>query len=433
MTELSTITLSIILFFLIALSGFFSASEISMMSLNRYRLRHLVRENDKTAIRVEHLLRRTDKLLSAILIGNTFANIFASAVSTILAVRLYGDVGIAISTFVLTFVVLIFAEISPKTVAARNPQRVAFMMSWLLLNFMRLVKPCIALANTLAAYVLAIIGIDIEKKNSDRLSCEELRTVIRELEDSICLEHKEILLRVLDLQHARSEDLMVPQHEIVGIDLQLPWDVILDQLRTSQYTRLPVYRDNIDCVLGLIHLRRVLSYTTEKKLNLQRLVKMIEPIYCIPDSTSLMGQLIEFRQQQERFAFVVDEYGSIRGLLTLDDILKEIMGASSSTLSASIQGIYREADGSVVAEGSMSIRDLNRALNTQLPDKGPKTLSGLITETLQYIPPVGLTLLVAGYPIEVLQIKENVVKTARIKSRLETHKPDLNRIISEIN
>lgn len=418
MSEIPLLYLGIGLVLLIVLSGFFSSSEIGMMSLNRYRLRNLVRKKNRAAIRVDKLLQRTDKLLSAILIGNTFANIFASSIATILAVRVFGDVGVAVATLLLTLVILIFAEIAPKTVAAQHPQKVAFWVSFPLQIFMKLVKPLIFLANGCANILLRMVGVRVDNKKRDSLSSDELRTVVRESGDLISGDHKNMLVSILDLDNAKVDDIMVPRHEIVGIDIEAPWDEVLSQLENSQHTRLPIYRDNIDNLLGVVHARRILNSVSDRKLNFQRLMKLIEQIYCIPEGTPLMTQLIKFRQQKERFAFVVDEYGGIIGLVTLDDILEEIVGEFTTNLASTAKGIYTDAEGFMIVDGSMAIRGINRLLNIKLPEGGPKTLSGLITEELQFIPPVGLTILINDYPVEVMQVKDHVVKTARIKDSI---------------
>lgn len=418
MSDLSTSTLIIILICLIVGSGFFSGSEIGLMSLNRYRLRNMVRKKHKTAIRVDALLRHPDKLLSAILIGNTFANIFASAIATMIAVRFFGDVGVALSTILLTLVILIFAEIAPKSVAAQYPQNFSFLVAFPLQMIMKLVKPLIFFANGLARLLLRGLGFKLDQEKHDALSSDELRTVVRESGDMISGDHKSMLLSILDLDNAKIEEIMVPRHEIVGIDLADPWDEVMNELETSQHTRLPIYQDSIDNVLGIVHVRRILNSITDKKLTESRLTRLMDPIYCIPEGTPLMTQLLKFREQRERFGFVVDEYGGILGLVTIDDILEEIVGEFTTNLASTMKGIYPEDDGNVIVDGSMLIRDVNRALSIALPEKGPKTISGLIIEELQYIPPPGTTVLIRRYPVEVVQVHENVVKTARIKERL---------------
>jgi Mg2+/Co2+ transporter CorB len=399
---------------LIMLSAFFSGSEIGMMSLNRYRLRHLVQQKKPGAARVQELITKPERLLGVILIGNTFANILASAVATILAVRLWGEVGVAIATIALTLIILIFAEIMPKTTAAIYPQKVAFIVAWPLNMLLYLLSPLVWLANTVASGILRLFGINLRRRRADQLSQEELRTLLRETGALISAEYKSMLLSVLDLERVTVEDIMIPRNEIVGIDLSEPWDDILTQLETSQHTRLPIYQRDIDQVEGFIHLRDVLKLMTEQTLTKESLLEVAEACYFIPEATPLHVQLVQFQQHKQRSCLVVDEYGDIQGLVTLEDILEEIVGEFTTNITNVHRDIVPQVGGSVVVDGGITLRELNRQMRWRLPQTGPKTLSGLVIDSLEFIPPVGTCLRIAGYVIEVKQVKGNMVKTVEV-------------------
>lgn len=403
-----------LLLFLIIASGFFSGSEIGMMSLNRYRLRHWVRKKIKRAMRVQQLLERPDRLLGVILIGNTFANILASAVATILAVRLMGDIGIAVSTIALTLVVLIFSEMAPKTVAAMYPEKVAFMVSLPLLILQKLFAPLVWLTSKVANAFLRLFGIDMDKQKVEHLSTEELRTVVHETGSLIPNEHKKMLVNILDLEKVVVEDIMVPRSEILGIDLNQPWDMILEQLEASQHTRLPIYEESIDKAVGIIHLRNVAHALIDGTLNLEMLTSLADACYYVPESTSLYSQLLNFRRARQRTGLVVDEYGDILGLVTLEDILEEVIGEFTTDIGDISRDISPQEDGSMVVDASITIRELNRALKWNFPTNGPKTLSGVIIEHLEFIPPSGTCVKIAGHPIEVMQVHNNRIKSVRV-------------------
>lgn len=404
----------VLLLFLILLSAFFSGSEIGMMSLNRYRLRTLVRKKVRGAIRVDRLLKRPDRLLSVILIGNTFANILASAVATVLAVRWFGDMGVAIATVVLTLIILIFAEIAPKTVAALYPQRVAWFVSLPLNLLLRVFSPFVWLANGSAGLLLRLFGIKIHHGREEHLSRDELHTVVREAGSLIATDYKKMLLSVLDLEKATVDDIMVARSDIVGIDLQDDWDTILEQLENSQHTRLPLFEGELDKVVGFVHLRSVLNLLADEKLTKEGLRHIAEECYYIPEGTPLNTQLMNFKKAKMRSGLVVDEYGDIVGLATLEDILEEIVGEFTTDRATISKDIYAQEDGSFLIDGSTMLRDINRQLSWTLPTNGPKTLNGLILETLEDIPPVHTGLKIGHYVIEVVQVKDNRIKTARV-------------------
>ena len=402
------------LFFLIILSAFFSGSETGLMTLNRYRLRHLARARHRGASRAEKLLERPDRLIGLILLGNNFVNILASSLTTVIALRLGGETGIAIGAGLLTLVILIFAEVTPKTLAALHPERVAFPAAYVYGPLLRLLYPLVWIVNSVAKTLLKLLRIHPEDSSTDALSQEELRTVVLEAGAMIPKRHQDMLLNIIDLEKVTVEDIMVPRKEISGIDLEDEWEDIVRQITNSQYTRLPVFRDNIDHVVGFIHLRRILPLLKQDKLDKKILESLIrEPLY-IPENTPLNRQLLNFQRERRRIGLVVDEYGDIHGLATLEDILEEVVGEFTTDPSASISDYTAEKDGSFLVNGTATVRDLNRDLNMDLPTDGPKTLNGMVLEYLEDIPVPGTSLLLSGYPVDIVQTKGNLIKTLRV-------------------
>lgn len=414
MGSLSISTLVMILMACILFSAFFSAAEIGMMSLNRYRLRHAVRKHQKRAVRVHDLLQRPDRLLSVILIGNTFATIFASAVDTVLTVKWFGDEGVTISTIILTLVILIFSEMLPKTVAAIFPEPIAYAVSLPLKWLQRLFAPLVWLSSFVANGILRLFGVDVTKKKSEALSTEELRTVLHEAGHLIPGEHRNMLVNILDLENVTVEDIMVPRNEILGINLSQSWDNILEQLETAQHTRLPLYRDSMNQIIGMIHLRKVATALVEEEFDEQRLLALADEPYFIVETATLYSQLLQFRKSKQRVGLVIDEYGEIQGLVTLEDILEEIVGQFTTDKADVSPDISPQDDGCIVVDGTITIRELNRQLDWKLPTDGPKTLNGLITEHLEFIPPAGTCLKIHNYFIEVIQVQNNRIKTAKM-------------------
>jgi Mg2+/Co2+ transporter CorB len=402
------------LFLLIILSAFFSGSETGLMTLNRYRLRHLARARHKGATRAQKLLERPDRLIGLILLGNNFVNILASSLTTIIALRLGGETGIAIGAGLLTLVILIFAEVTPKTLAALHPERVAFPAAFIYGPLLWLLYPLVWIVNSIANTLLKLFRIRREDSSTDALSQEELRTVVLEAGAMIPKRHQDMLLNIIDLEKVTVEDIMVPRKEITGIDLEDEWETIVRQITNSQYTRLPVFRDNIDHVIGFIHLRKVLPPLKQNKLDEERLEGLIrEPLF-IPENTPLNRQLLNFQRERRRIGLVVDEYGDIQGLATLEDILEEVVGEFTTDPSASIRDYTAEKTGSFLVNGTASVRDLNRDLNMELPTDGPKTLNGMVLEYLEDIPEPGTSLLLSGYPVDIVQTKGNLIKTLRV-------------------
>ncbi len=418
MNEISLNILFAALVLMIVMSAFFSASETAMMSLNRYRLRHLVKNKHRGAILTHGLLKRPDRLIGLILLCNNFVNIAASVLSTIIAFRLMGETGIAIATGILTLVLLIFGEVTPKTLAIMHPERIAFPAAYILTPLMRLTYPIVWLTNGIANFLLKLFGVTPRETAMQQLNRDELRTVVNEAGALIPRRHQRMLLNILDLENVTVEDIMIPRNEIMGIDLDSDTDEILRLLTTSQHSRLPIYRENIDHVLGIIHLRNVLHLIAQQKLTKQSLQDIAREAYFVPKGTSLHMQLLNFQRQKRRIALVVNEYGDILGMVTLEDILEEIVGEFTTDASSTIRDVHPQADGSFLVDGGANVRELNRLMEWELPIDGPKTLNGLIIEYLESIPEPGTSLLIAGYPVEIVQTSSNAVKTAKISPAL---------------
>lgn len=415
MNETSLSALFFLLVALIFLSAFFSSSETGMMSLNRYRLTHMAKTGHKGARRAQALLRRTDQLIGVILIGNNFVNILASSIATVIAMRLWGDAGIAIATLLLTVVILIFAEVTPKTLAALFPEKIAFPASHVLGPLLKALYPVVWAVNLFTGLILRLLKVSPEEANSGHLSREELRTLVNEAGALIPVRHKDMLVSILDLEKVTVNDIMVPRNEIIGIDLNDDMDTILRQLRSSQHTRLPVYEGDINNIRGILHLRSVSRLLQQEEISSDMILQLCVEPYFIPESTPLNVQLLNFQKEKLRFGMVVDEYGDILGLATLEDILEEIVGEFTTDYAATSPDIIPQEDGTFIIDGSASVRSINKTLGWKLPTDGPKTLNGLITETLESIPDTNVCLKVAGYRVEVLQIKDNVVKAAIVR------------------
>jgi len=406
--------LSASLVFLIILSAFFSSSETGMMSLNRYRLKHLAKSGNRGAKNAERLLKTPDKLISVILVGNNFVNILASAIATLIAVQLWGDAGIAIATMALTVVVLIFAEVTPKTIAALHPERIAFPASFVLAVLLKILYPVIWLLNLITNSLLALLGIKTDGNGSDALSKEELRTVLFESSQRISPKYKDMLVSIIDLEKVTVDDIMVPRNEVVGIDLDLEISEIVDQIRHSQHTRMPVYKSDINKVVGIVHLRSINRFLNENELTKSMIMQATREPYFVPESTPLHTQMFNFQKEKRRIGIVVDEYGDVIGIVTLEDILEEIVGEFTTDMANFSKDITPQQDGSFIIDGTAAIREINKALGWTLPTEGPKTINGLIIEYLEYIPDSNLSLKLDGYYIEILQVKENIIKSARI-------------------
>lgn len=407
-----------LLIFLIVMVIFFSLAETAMLSINRYRLRHLVRKGSVLASYVQQLLETPDRLLGVILLGATFMNIAAASVSTVLAIHLYGQGMLMTETFILTLVILIIGEVAPKTLAALYPQQIAFIVVWPLRILLKVLYPVVWSVNLCANSFLKLFGVNVKKSHPEHLSREELASVLHEAGGRIPVDYQIMLLKILDLEKATVEDIMVPRNEIVGIDLNEDWHEILEQITHSQHTRLLLYKDSLEDVVGMLYVRKVLNLLTNEKLTKTTLVEAAEPLYFIPANTPLNVQLINFRHEKRRSGLLVNEYGDIQGLVTLEDILEEIVGEFTTNISAVNKTIHPQADGSYLVDGGINIRDLNRLLDCDFSTQGPRTLSGLIIEYLEMIPSANTALRLNHYPMEVMQVKDNMIKTVRILPKL---------------
>lgn len=415
MDDIHTGTLFIVLILMLLISAYFSGSETSMMSLNRYRLRHMSKEGHRGAKRAEHLLQRPDRLLSLILIGNNLVNILASAIATIIGMRLYGDAGVAIATGVLTLVVLIVSEVMPKTIAALYPEKIAFPSTLLLNVLMKLMLPVVLFTNLITSGLMRLFGLRSDVKNSQAVSKEELRTIVHE-GSRITRRNQDMLLSIFDLEQITVEDIMVPRSEVVGIDINEDWKSIVRQLNHSQHARLVLYRDSLDDAIGMLRVREAYRLMMEKnEFNKETLLRATDEIYFVPEGTPLNVQLLKFQRNKQRFGLVVDEYGDIQGLITLEDILEEIVGEFTTSMSPTLaEEVTPQSDGTIYVEGTANIRDLNKAFNWQLPTNGPRTVNGLLLEYLEDIPDVGTSVHMYGHQIDILEVSDNMVKLVRV-------------------
>ena len=390
------------------------------MTLNRYRMKTLARKGHRGARLARYLLSRPDRLLGLILLGNNFVNILASAIASLIAMRYYGEAGIAIATGALTFVILVFAEVTPKTLAALKPDVFAYIAAYVYTPLQKIFYPLVWLVNLISNRILAIFGVHPASSSGDSLNADELRMVVHEARQFIPGKHTDMLLGILDLENISVEDIMVPRNEVTGIDLNDDWNDVEQQITNSHRTRVPVFKDSIDNTIGMLHMRKVLNLVVREELTRERLESLIREPYFIPEGTSLTRQLLNFQKNRRRSGLVVDEYGSIHGLVTLEDILEEIVGQFTTDSSIRNAGIHAQDDGSYLVDGSTHIREINRELGWELPTEGPKTLNGLILEHLEMIPAPGTSLLIANYPIEITRTDKNAVQTARIQPQLRT-------------
>lgn len=409
-------TLFIILVVLLLCSAYFSSSETGLLSLNRYRTRYLAGQGNKGAQKAEKLLKNTDTLLTLVLICNNLVNIVASALATIIGMRLYGDAGVAIATGILTFVMLMFSEILPKTVAALHPEKVAFISSHILDILMKLIYPLVKLINVLTRAMMNMIGLSSDMRHNS-MSTEELRAIVNESGKFIPSSHQDMLLSILELEDVTVEDIMVPRNEIGGIDINDDWKSIMRQLNHAAHGRVVLYRDDMDSdLIGLLRVREAYRLMLDKnEFNKETLLRAADEIYFIPDATPLHNQLLNFKSNKERIGLVVDEYGDLKGLITLEDILEEIVGEFTTSTAPSIEEeVSEQSDGSVVIEGTANIRDLNKMFNWTIPTDGPRTLNGWILEHLEEIPEVGAVCQIGNFSITVLEVDNNRIEQVRI-------------------
>ena len=389
------------------------------MAINRYRLKHLVKNRHKGARRVTKLLSRTDKLLGLILIGNNFVNIFASALATIIAIRIWGEVGIFYVSLLLTFIILIFAEVTPKTIAAIKPESIAFPASFVLKPLLKILEPIVSLIGAISNSLTNLVGVNPEKEIEEELSSEELKTILQS--SGMPKTQLEMLLGIFDMDYLSVNDVMIPKNEIVGIDLTSDIESIVRDLNNIRFTYIPLYKNTIDNIAGFISTNKKADFLGLNKPSKTTLKSFTESPLFIPENTPLNKQLANFQLENKRVGLIVDEYGDIEGLITLRDILEIIVGEITSDRAEKMD-IMPQADGSFMLEGSMMIRDINRRIDWDLPTDGPKTLSGLILETAQSIPESNVGIKIGEYRFETVLIKDNVVKMAkaqRIEEEIE--------------
>ena len=396
----------LIVFFL--LSAFFSGSETALMALNKYKLKHLAKKNIGARKALE-LLQQPDRLIGLILLGNNLVNIIIIQIATLIGYQIGGSSGIAIATAILTLALLIFAEVTPKTIAALRAEKIAFPAAILFVPLLKIVFPIVWLINIVSNYFVRLFGADPSKNALETaLNHEELKTIVKDADSSFPHHHKDMLISVLDLESSTVEDIMIPRSDIIAIDLNDDWNDIEEQILHSQFTRLIVYKNRLDCIEGIIHLRRLIPLIHEDKLNRSTLIESMRPAYFTPNETPLTTQLLNFQNEKKRIAIVVDEYGEIFGMVTLEDLLEEIVQEFSGSIDPfEIKEMDKET---YWLDGSMHIREVNRRLNTNLPTDGPKTLNGLIIEQLEAIPTIGTTTLINNYPLEIRKIRNNAVK-----------------------
>jgi Mg2+/Co2+ transporter CorB len=395
---------------MLILSAFFSGSETSLMTLNRYRLRHLVKLKYSGAIKAYELLRRPDRVLGLILLGNNFVNNFAASITTVIAIKLYADEEtiIASATAILTIIMLIFSEVTPKTLGATRPELLAFPAAWIYTPLLKIFYPVVWVINLFGNLLLRIFGVKVNNHH-DKLNKEELKSMIAEAESLMPTRYQKMLLGILDLESATIEDVMTPRNEIIGIDLELSIEEIITQIKTSPHTRLPVYKKSIDRVIGFLHLRKVLIEVHHEDFDKQTIINLLAKPSFIPESTPVHTQMLRFKSEKIRIGLVVDEYGDVQGLVTFDDLLQEIVGE----LISDDEAVREQSDGSYLVDANITIRELNRVTQWSLPTEGPKTLNGLIVEFMETIPEAGTSIKLHGYPLEIVKRDENAVKLVK--------------------
>ena len=403
---------------LLLLSAFFSGSETALMSLNRYRLRHKARQGHRGAVVADRLLQRPDRLISLILLGNNLVNFSAAALVAIIAFDVGGQPAVALGTLVLTLLVLVFAEAAPKTLAALHPEKLAFPAALIYQPLLKITYPLVWLINLMSNGVLWLCGVRDKDSQLQSLTREELRTIVHEAGSRLSVRYRQMLLSVLDLETVTVDDVMVPHNEIIGIDLDDDIAEIAQVIANSQHTRLPVYRDNIDQVVGVLHLRR-LANVANRSLDKDAIAEMLDEPYFVPEGTPLNTQLVQFQRRRLRIALVVDEYGDIQGIVTLEDILEEIVGEFTTDPTDDDEDVASEGNGIFLVNGTANIRDLNRTQDWYLPIDGPKTLNGLIIEMLETIPKPNTCLIISGYPIEIVEADDNRIRSVRIGLRVD--------------
>ncbi len=417
MSDQSTLTLVLLLLFLLVLVAFFAGTEVALLTVNRYRLRHRASSGDRAAILTEKLTRKPDRWLGVNLLWITLTTMAAPTVGTLLAQRYGGDALVWAMTLGLGLFTVVFCELAPKIYAAVRPERMALPAAYVYWPLVWISKPLVWVANHLANGFLRMIGVSKQAVSEHSLGVDELRLVVAEAGVMVPQRHQQMLLSILDLEKVTVDDIMVPRNEVVGIDVDDDWDEVLTQISQSQHTRIPVYEGELDNIIGILHLKAVARELTRGRLDKEVLIELARAreAYFVPEGTPLNTQLLNFQRQRRRIALVVDEYGDVQGLVTLEDILEEIVGEFTTDPATMMhKDVHSEADGSFVVNASVTVRALNRAMQWNLPTDGPKTLNGLIVEYLETIPEPGTSFKIRDYTVEVLQTGENIVKTVRV-------------------
>ncbi|MEC8804529.1 MAG: HlyC/CorC family transporter [Pseudomonadota bacterium] len=411
-------SLGILIFSFLALivaSAYFSSSETGMMSLNKYRMNHLRRGQHAGATRASKLLEKPDKLIGVILIGNNFVNFLAASIASSITILILGEPAPFTTAIVLTLVVLIFAEVTPKTIAALYPERIAYPSSIVLGVLLKVLYPIVWAVNFVSNTLVRTLGFHPQADSSDQqLSQEELRTVVHESESRLPKKRQGMLLNILDLEKVQVDQIMVPRNEVTGLDIEDAMEDVLEQIASAQHTRLPVYRKDIDNIVGVLHMRSAGRLIKTENLNKAAIIQETTEPYFIPDSTPLHTQLFNFQSKKLRLAVVVDEFGAVKGIVTLEDILEEIVGEFTTDLADSNRDIFAQEDGSYLIDGGTSIRDINRTLSWQLDSESANTLNGMLMEVLQSIPDSSVGVKLDGYYAEILQVKGNVFRTVKM-------------------
>jgi Mg2+/Co2+ transporter CorB len=404
--------------FLLFLSAFFSGVETAMMSLNRYRLKHLVKENDKGAIRADKLLKRPDRLLGVILIGNNFVNILAASLTTVLCLNLFGDSGVVIGSIVLTLFILVFAEITPKTFAALNSEKVALPASLILKYLQKILRPLVLFVNFFSNFFMRLLGTKETTINED-LSPEELKSVLENSGDLIPKKYQDMLISVLELDKVSVDEVMTQRSEVIGIDINQTVENILSNLQNNQKDFLPVYDESLDDLRGVIDLYGITSFLSNEDKSIERLIESLDEAYFIPENTPLSTQLFNFQKNKKTVAVVIDEYGSVKGIVTIKDVLEEIVGELATDIDKETVEIMEQKDGSYLIDASIPLRELNKKLNWQLPVNGAKTLNGLIIDQIETIPEKNIKIEIENYSVETVLIRNNMIKIARVLQLIE--------------
>ena len=384
-----------------------------MMSLNRYRLKHLVKENDKGAIRADKLLKRPDRLLGVILIGNNFVNILAASLTTVLCLNLFGDSGVVIGSIVLTLIILVFAEITPKTFAALNSEKVALPASLILKYLQKILRPLVLFVNFFSNFFMRLLGTKETTINED-LSPEELKSVLENSGDLITKKYQDMLISVLELDKVSVDEVMTQRSEVIGIDINQPIETILSNLQNNQKDFLPVYNESLDDLRGVIDLYGITSFLSNEDKSIESLIESLDEAYFIPENTPLSTQLFNFQKNKKTVAVIIDEYGSVKGLVTIKDVLEEIVGELATDIDRETVEIMEQKDGSYLIDASIPLRELNKKLNWQLPINGAKTLNGLIIDQVETIPENNIKIEIENYSIETVLIRNNMIKIARV-------------------